>query len=192
MYQETTHRSILLLGGWIPGRKKPGRTAGVHGYPAGRHKCQRWPHWWENPRESTSRRRETWETSGKPGTVLLVDHPVWYHFKYSHVMKNEWNIEAFTCTGIFIYQVCRVCKLFSLIEIHLIMFSHSSWFLLNIHFQYCLTINALCSMWFTGCHLWAGGWHLHSWHQWRIHFCQVLCTLVRFVRIVVALRFPLL
>lgn len=81
MYQEMTHGSILLLGGWIPGRKKPGRTAGVHGYPAGCHKCQRWPHWWENPGESTSRRRETWETSGNSGTVLLVDHPLWSHFK---------------------------------------------------------------------------------------------------------------
>lgn len=73
------NRSIHLSGGWIPGRKKPGRTAGIHGYPAGCHKCQRWPHWWENSRESTSRRGET---SGKPGTVVLVDLLILSHFKY--------------------------------------------------------------------------------------------------------------
>lgn len=114
------NRSIHLSGGWIPGRKKPGRTAGIHGYPAGCHKCQRWPHWWENPRESTSRRGET---SGKPGTVVLVDHLILSHFKYCHVIKNAWNMVTFTCYCIFIYQA-GVCQLFNLI--HLIRFSHMS------------------------------------------------------------------
>lgn len=95
------NRSIHLSGGWIPGRKKPGRTAGIHGYPAGCHKCQRWPHWWENSRESTSRRGET---SGKPGTVVMVDHLILSYFKFRHVIENAWNMEAFTCYCIFIYQ----------------------------------------------------------------------------------------
>lgn len=121
MYHEMTYnRSIHLSGGWIPGRKKPGRTAGIHGYPAGCHKCQRWPHWWENSRESTSRRGET---SGKPGTVVLVDLLILSHFKYCRVIENAWNVEAFTCYCIFIYQA-GVCQLFNLI--HLIRFSHMS------------------------------------------------------------------
>lgn len=129
----------------------------------------------------------------KPQEILVLSYWLIIRFDiiWNKVMWSKMH-EIWKLLLVLVYSFTkqRVCKLFSLIEIHLVF----TFIMVSVKytFQYCLTINALCSMWFTGCHLWAGGWHLHSWHQWRIHFCQVLCTLVRFVRIVVALRFPLL